>query len=109
MARGDEVGGEMSDRTPMVIKKGSLEKCVLHMIQSGAKYKGHQLAIVQHAGISGSMVVLENEAYTMAKEGTFAGFRIVMCMTTSELRRFVGYAQLNLFPGGEVGDDPTAI
>lgn len=99
----------MSGRTQMIIKKGSLEKCVLHMIESGGKYKGHQLAIVQHAGISGSMVVLENEAYTMQKEGTFAGLRIVLCMTAVELRRFVNYAQLNLFPGGDNGDDPTAI
>lgn len=99
----------MSDRTEMIIKKGALEKCVLHMIQSGAKYKGHQLAIVQHAGISGSMVVLEAEAYTMVKEETFAGLRVVMCMTQSELRRFVGYAQLNLFPGGGNGDDSTSV
>lgn len=95
--------------TRMIIRKGSLEKCVLHMIESGAQYKGQQLAIVRHAGICGSMVVLEREAYTMVKEETFAGLRIVLCMTRSELRRFVGYAQLNLFPGGGDGDDQTAV
>ena len=97
------------DRTQMVIKKGSLEKCVLHMMQSGAKWRGFQLAIVQHEGISGSMVVTEQEAYQMVRDGTFAGLRIVMCMTQGDLRRFVGYAQLNLFPGGGNGDDPAAV
>ena len=92
-----------------MIRKGTLEKCVLHMIQSGAKYKGHQLAIVHHAGVPGFMVVLESEAYTMVKEETFTGLRIVMCMKAVELRRFVGYAQLNLFPGGGNGDDPAAV
>lgn len=101
--------GKMTDLKRMIIKKGSLEKCVLYMIKSGAKYKGHQLAIVQHAGITGSMVVLETEAYTMIKASTFAGFRIVMCMTELELKRFVNYAQLNLFPGGDSGDNPTAL
>ncbi len=99
----------MSDRTQMIIMKGSLEKCIRGMIEREGKYGVHQLAIIKHAGISGSTLVTEEEAYTMLREGTFAGLRIVMCMTGPELRRFVGYAQLNLFPGGDSGDDQAPI